>query len=120
MGTFDFLKRDGAGGKGKVSGAVRETMDAAIEQYRQTKDAVLLDVRTAQEYGEGHIPGSQNVALQEIETVSDLVTEKGTPLFVYCRSGARSGQAVTALKRMGYVDAVNIGGILDYHGELER
>ncbi len=111
MGLFDFIKK-GTGGK--------ESLDQAVKRFQETEGAVLLDVRTPEEYQEGHIPGSQNIALQAIERVTQAVPEKDTPLFVYCRSGARSGQATAILKQMGYEKAENIGGILDYHGKLER
>lgn len=91
-----------------------------LEAYRTSPGAVLLDVRTPQEYGEGHIPGSVNLPLQEINRIDEVVQEEDTPLFVYCYSGARSGQAVHALKRAGYTSVTNIGGISGYRGKVER
>lgn len=82
--------------------------------------AVLLDVRTKEEYAQGHIKGSINIPLQEIEKAQQTVENKELPLFVYCRSGSRSAQAVKALKMMGYENARNIGGIIGYEGELIR
>ncbi len=111
MGLFDFIKKETV---------KRETLDEAVARFRETPGAVLVDVRTPDEYQQGHIPGSRNVALQTIELVNEMVPEKDTPLFVYCRSGARSGRAVAAMKQMGYEKAENIGGILEYHGELSR
>ncbi|MGN0157521.1 MAG: rhodanese-like domain-containing protein [Brotaphodocola sp.] len=111
MSLFDFIKKE----QGE-----EESLDAAVERFRATPGAVLLDVRTPDEYREGHIPGSKNVALQAIECVTEVVPEKQVPLFVYCRSGSRSGRAVAAMKQMGYTKVENIGGILDYHGQLER
>ena len=49
-----------------------------------------------------------------------LAEDKETPLFVYCYSGARSGQAVHVLRRMGYANVKNIGGIAAWTGEVER
>jgi len=48
------------------------------------------------------------------------VDNKDAPLFVHCLSGARSRQAATVLKQMGYTNVTNIGGIADYHGKVER
>ena len=48
------------------------------------------------------------------------IPAKDTPLFLYCRSGARSGQATSLLQRMGYTRVTNIGGIMNYHGKVER
>ena len=84
---------------------------------KETEGAVLLDVRTPEEYRGGHLPDSVNLPLDELDKIS---YGKVTPLFVYCRSGARSGRAVEALKKRGYEKAVNIGGVLGYDGPLER
>lgn len=106
MGFFDFLRGP--------------RIDEGVKEYTGTGGAVLLDVRTPQEYREGHIPGSRNIPLQEIARVSTVVPGKDTPLFVYCRSGARSRQAVSALQRMGYLCVKNIGGITAYTGKVDQ
>ena len=94
----------------------RADMDAGVAQFQKTPGAVLLDVRTPEEYAAGHVPGSRNIPLDRI---GGAQLDKSAPLFVYCRSGARSGQACAILTRRGY-EAVNIGGVLSYHGELEQ
>ncbi len=107
MGIFDVFKRT--------------DINQELERYRAEPGAVLLDVRTREEYQEeGHIPGSKNLDVQNIRKAREIVADLATPLFVYCYSGARSGQAVFMLKTMGYTDVTNIGGIMDYHGEIER
>lgn len=95
-------------------------INAGVEQYRNTEGAVLLDVRTAEEYAGGHIPGSVNLPLQELSRAEQFISDKRTPLFVHCLSGARSRQAVSVLKGMGYTDAANIGGIGSYRGKVEK
>ncbi len=106
MALFDFLK----------SADINE----GVKECGGVSGAVLLDVRTPQEYREGHIPGSKNVPLQSLENVNSVVTEKDTPIFVYCYSGSRSRQATGALGRMGYTNVKNIGGIAAYKGKVER
>ena len=106
MGFFDFLRGP--------------DMDAGVEQCRQTPGALLLDVRTEGEYAEGHVPGAKNLPLQALEGITSLAPAKDTPLYVYCRSGARSGQAAGQLQRMGYTRVTNIGGIMNYRGKVER
>ncbi len=91
-----------------------------LEKYRATPGAVLLDIRDGDEYAEGHIPGSVNIPLNSLGRVSERISGKDTPLFVYCLSGARSSRAVQFLQKNGYTDVKNIGGINRYRGELER
>ena len=91
-----------------------------VEEFRATPGAVLLDVRSSQEFQKGHIPGSRNVPLSSLGEAAGLAEDKETPLFVYCYSGARSGQAVHVLRRMGYANVKNIGGIAAWTGEVER
>lgn len=93
-------------------------IDGGVKEYKNVSGAMLLDVRTPDEYREGHIPGSKNVPLQSIEQVKSVVQETTTPLFVYCYSGSRSSQATAMLKRMGYTNVKNIGGIAGYTGKV--
>lgn len=95
-------------------------INSGIRSFLSTKGAVLLDVRTPEEYAEGHIEGSYNIPLQSIEKTQTIVKEKSTPLFVHCRSGARSAQATNILKKMGYTNVEDIGGIISYKGKVIR
>ena len=90
-----------------------------LKEYAERENAVLLDVRTPQEYRDGFIPGSKNVPLQTIDKVDSVVENKDTALYVYCHSGARSRQAVSYLQHMGYTNVNNIGGIAAYRGKVE-
>ena len=106
MGFFDFLRQP--------------DVNQGVNDYKNSTGAVLLDVRTPQEYAEGHIPESKNVPLQSLDKIRSIVENKDTELFVYCYSGARSSQAVAALGQMGYTKVNNIGGISSYRGKVER
>lgn len=105
MGFFDLFKHT--------------DINQGVAQFQQTPNAMLVDVRTPEEYREGHIPGSINVPLQQIEDIDLEVSDMSTPLYIYCRSGARSSQATAVLQEMGYEEVHNIGGILDYKGKVE-
>lgn len=98
----------------------KPAFDEGAEEFRKTPGARLIDVRSAEEYAGGHLAESENVPLDQIAEVAALAADKSTPLFVYCYSGARSAQAVSLLKRMGYTNVKNIGGIKDYHGGIVR
>ena len=106
MRFFDFLKGP--------------DINQGVKEYSTTDGAVLLDVRTPDEYRQGHIPGSKNVPLRSISKVTGMIDNKSTPIFVHCLSSARSRQAATILKQMGYTNVKNIGGISAYAGKVER
>lgn len=95
-------------------------INQGVNEYKNIPGAILLDVRTPQEYQEGHIPGSKNVPLQLLDKVTAVAGNSKVPLYVYCRSGSRSRQAVGMLQRMGYSNVKNIGGIISYSGKVER
>ena len=92
------------------------TIEEGLEQFKETPGAILVDVRSVDEYEEGHLPNSVNMPLNRLAAIS---LPKETPLFVYCLSGARSRRAADFLRKTGY-DVVNIGGIVDYSGELVK
>ncbi|MDL2288533.1 rhodanese-like domain-containing protein [Oscillospiraceae bacterium OttesenSCG-928-F05] len=94
-------------------------INKGIDAFKATAGAVLLDVRTKDEYRSGHVPGSKNIDVGEIGKAAFVESDKGTPLFVYCLSGVRSGRAVSLLKNMGYTNVKNIGGLNAYRGPLE-
>ena len=73
-------------------------INSGVRSFLSTEGAVLLDVRTPEEYAEGHIEGSRNIPLQNIERTESVFKDKSTPLFVHCRSGARSAQATSINK----------------------
>lgn len=95
-------------------------IDAGVEKFLAAPYAVLLDVRTPDEYREGHIPGSQNIPIDDIRAALNLIPNRDTPIFVHCRSGMRSARAARSLKALGYTNVTNIGGVLNYHGALEK
>ncbi len=86
-----------------------------ITAFRKEKGAVLIDVRTADEYHAKHIEGSINIPVQSIADVYNLVQGFSTPLYVYCQSGVRSARAVQLLWGMGYSNVTDIGGFKDYN-----
>lgn len=71
--------------------------------------AVLVDVRTPEEYNQQYVEGAVNVPLQNLSgSAKKHLNDKSQPLLCFCLSGARSNSAVGQLKRMGYI-AHNIG-----------
>jgi len=106
MGFFDFFHGP--------------DINRGVEAYRSAPGAVLLDVRTPEEYRQGHIPGSKNLPLHALEGAGALIEDQDSPVYVYCQSGARSRQAAAILGRMGYQQVTNLGGISAWRGKVER
>ena len=110
---------DGNGGN-KMAGYESITMEKAKEIFRTEGDYIILDVRRADEFAEGHIPGAVNVPNEEIVSAPPAeLPDKNKTIYVYCRSGRRSREAASKLVEMGYTDIVDCGGILDWTGEID-
>ncbi len=111
MGLFSDLKK-------KIA-AINAGSDINEEviKLRQIEGAVLLDCRSAPEYERGHIKGSINLPVDNIYKIVNIAPDKATPLFLYCYSGARSESMAADLRKMGYTDVNNIGGIIDWEGK---
>lgn len=92
------------------------------EQLQADENAIILDVRTEAEVAERKIPNSINIDIHKgqgfIYQLEEL--DKSKNYYVYCRSGARSGQACNIMNQLGFENAYNlVGGILDWNGEVE-
>lgn len=75
------------------------------------KDFVLVDVRTPDEYKAGHLSRSLLVPLDTIDrNAENVLTDKDKKLFVYCRTGRRSAEAVGKLRSMGYTNVYDVSG----------
>ncbi len=82
--------------------------DAGLEDVLK-RGAVLIDVRTRQEFKDGHINGSINIPLAQIPKQVKKIKLKKKPIVLYCRSGARAASATTHLKNAG-IECYNGGG----------
>ena len=99
-------------------------VNITVEKAKQIMDSeegyIILDVRTQEEYDEGHIPGATQISHEEIaEKAEDVLTDKDQLILVYCRSGRRSKIAAEALVELGYTNIKEFGGIIDWPYEVE-
>lgn len=82
-------------------------------------DYVILDVRTEEEFAEGHIENAVLIPDYEIESKAELLlTDKNQMILVYCRSGRRSKLASEKLVSLGYTNVKEFGGIIDWKYEI--
>ena len=95
------------------------SMEEAVAMMAEETGYIILDVRRADEFSAGHIPGAINVANESIGTdeIPEL-PDKNQLIMVYCRSGRRSKEAAEKLVKLGYTNIVEFGGILDWKGEI--
>ena len=77
----------------------------------QKNDIRVIDLRSAGEYGEGHIPGSINIPFTEIGGVQDIIKDMNMKIFLYCQSGKHSKSARYVLLYLGYEHVWDIGGL---------
>lgn len=103
--------------KVEVEGGIYQKISApkAKEMMASNNNCVILDVRTLEEYKEGHIEGALLLPHHEVEAkAEDTLPDKVAPILVYCRSGNRSSQAAKELIRKGYTAVYDLGGIMDW------
>ena len=119
--TSIFLAGKLTEGENQVAEYTSITMEDAKEIFQEKGDYLIVDVRRADEFAEGHIPGAINIANEDIVSSEPAeLPDKDQVIYVYCRSGNRSKQASEKLAAMGYTNIVEFGGILDWTGEVER
>ena len=108
----------GCGAQSEESTYRQVSAEEADSMMEEESGYIILDVRTAQEYSEKHIPGAINIPNETIgtEDIPEL-PDKEQLILVYCRSGNRSKQASEKLVKLGYTNIVEFGGINDWTGE---
>ncbi|MBQ9630596.1 MAG: rhodanese-like domain-containing protein [Treponema sp.] len=103
------------------SGATKISAEELNEKIKSAESCYLLDVRTPQEYAQGHIPTAILLPDYEVKkSAENLIPKKDSFVVVYCRSGARSAGAARTLKSLGYTNVHDLGGIFRWNFDLEK
>lgn len=111
--AMSFMSRGDS--KGLVS------YDELQEKLNNKANIVVLDVRTKEEFANGHIPGALLLPYDEIEqNATKLLPEKDKEIIVYCRSGRRSAIAKDSLEALGYAAVKDFGGMNRWQSKVER
>jgi phage shock protein E len=101
--TAAFLLPRLLGARKMASGIVKQKIEAG---------AIIIDVRTPEEFRDGAYPGARNIPVSNLGTrLAEIPKDK--PVVLYCASGARSASAARAMKQAGFVDVINAGGLAD-------
>lgn len=130
LGFTLLLTACSGGGASPVPGSPHSqtaaTTAAAVSEYQKLSAAeakvrmdaggvIVVDVRTAAEYEEAHIPGARLLPVTEVEQRADeILPDKDAVLLIYCRTGVRSSRAAYALLELGYQTVYDFGGIVDW------
>lgn len=93
-----------------------DEVKSLVDSFNDQENLVIIDVRTNEEYKEGHIKNSINIPVDNIEKIN---YRKDTKIVLYCRSGNRSNQAALKLKSLGYENIYDMGGINYWTYDLE-
>ena len=97
------------------------SMDEIVQIMNENSNYIILDVRTMQEYNEGHIPNAICIPNETIsENIINKLPNKEQLILIYCRSGNRSKQAAQKLKNLGYTNLIEFGGIIDWAGDVVK
>ena len=108
-------------GDGMVNSYKQISQEEAAQMMEEDDGHVIVDVRTQEEYDEGHIPGAICIPNEEItDTKPELLPDVDQVILIYCRSGRRSKEAAEKLFNMGYTHIYEFGGIIDWTGEIEK
>lgn len=95
---------------------LRRASNVSPESARRlvAEGAILLDVRTPEEFAAGHLEGAVNIPVHEVEARLGELPDRDKPVVVYCRSGRRSAQAKAVLERSGYAHVHDLGPATRY------
>ena len=97
------------------------SMDEIVQIMNENSNYIILDVRSMQEYNEGHIPNAICIPNETIsEDIINKLPNKEQLILIYCRSGNRSKQAAQKLKKLGYTNLIEFGGIIDWAGDIVK
>ena len=86
---------------------------STLKEIVKSTSTIVVDVRSAWEYEIDHIPGAKNIPLEEVPGKVEEFKSFKSPLVIYCRSGNRSGMAVSILKQNGVAEVYNGGSLGD-------
>ena len=103
-------------------GGYRQISQEEAQKLMESESGyMILDVRTKQEFDEGHIPKAICVPNETIDTTPpSVLPDKNQMILVYCRSGRRSKEAAQKLADMGYRHVIEFGGIKDWRGAITK
>jgi len=99
---------------------VKSISSVTVHRELEKETYLIVDVRTKEEYEEGHIQTAVNIPVNKIEKIKEIVSDKKQKIVVYCRSGARSKKAAEEILKLGYTEVYDMKGINNWTYGLEK
>ena len=107
--------------KAEVKMMTGEEVVSILNDPQRLSNTLIVDVRKADAYAEGHIPGAINISLDEFESrLSELEGHKDKEIVLYCNSGKMSGEAGNILVENGYMNVYNAAGVKEFSYDLAK
>lgn len=103
-----------------AAGCIKAQKNKSAQTVKPEADALLIDVRTPEEFSAGHLENAINVPLQSISNISSVAPDKNTVLYLYCRSGRRVKMAIAELQKLGYNNLHDFGGMQEAAEKLKK
>ena len=103
-----------------AAGCIKVQKNKSAQTVKPEADALLIDVRTPEEFSAGHLENAINVPLQNISSISSVASDKNTVLYLYCRSGRRVKMAISELRKLGYNNLHDFGGMQEAAEKLKK
>lgn len=96
--------------------------EALLERTaKKDRNLVILDVRTPEEFAQGHVPGAKNIPHDQLPNrIAELMGDKNKEIVLYCRSGRRAGMAAETLKANGFDKLLHLEGDIQKWTEANR
>jgi phage shock protein E len=116
LARMGFPKRPSQQDPDDASGDLPVELQPTAFLRDRVPHAPVLDVRTTEEFDQRHLEGAMNVDILDdrfMERLAGLELDRHAPVYLYCRTGNRSGHAARILRQNGYARAFNVGGLHD-------
>jgi rhodanese-related sulfurtransferase len=118
--TPDVALAQGASAAASATAPKPGVVDGAAAKALVASGAKVVDVRTAQEFASGHVPGAINIPYEEVGKRTAEIGPPSTPVVLYCRSGRRSAIAADSLKKAGYQNLYDMQTVTNWPGALAK
>ena len=119
--TIILIYREQPNGENEMINGSNISQALAKQIMDENPDILIIDVRTTEEFNQGHIENALSLSDEKVATqIQNIAPDKNQLILIYCRSGRRSQAAVRTMVNLGYTNVYNFGGIIDWQYGIVR